>query len=88
MGFNALLGYLCLQDCYLVYILTEMTGCTSMVFTRTADSTRFLAVTLRKLGLRAIPISGQMSQVYTLFFPLYIQFHSNGVKLLGVPFFF
>ncbi|KAF3436940.1 hypothetical protein FNV43_RR19693 [Rhamnella rubrinervis] len=50
------------KDCYLVYILTEMTGCTSMVFTRTADSTRFLAVTLRKLGIRAIPISGQMSQ--------------------------
>ncbi|GAV71853.1 DEAD domain-containing protein/Helicase_C domain-containing protein [Cephalotus follicularis] len=50
------------KDCYLVYILTEMSGCTSMVFTRTCDSTRFLALVLRNLGLRSIPISGQMSQ--------------------------
>ncbi|XP_015881977.1 DEAD-box ATP-dependent RNA helicase 10 [Ziziphus jujuba] len=50
------------KDCYLVYMLTEMTGSTTMVFTRTCDATRFLAVTLRKLGFRAIPISGQMSQ--------------------------
>lgn len=66
VGFDALLGFMCSQDCYLVYILTEMAGSTSMVFTRTADSTRHLAVTLRKLGLRAIPISGQMSQVIHL----------------------
>ncbi|XP_019192520.1 PREDICTED: DEAD-box ATP-dependent RNA helicase 10 [Ipomoea nil] len=50
------------KDCYLVYILTEMSGSTSMVFTRTCDATRLLALMLRNLGLRAIPISGQMSQ--------------------------
>ncbi|KAK9291205.1 hypothetical protein L1049_009393 [Liquidambar formosana] len=50
------------KDCYLVYILTEMSGSTSMVFTRTRETTRFLALVLRNLGLRAIPISGQMSQ--------------------------
>ncbi|KAH7528094.1 hypothetical protein FEM48_Zijuj05G0035400 [Ziziphus jujuba var. spinosa] len=63
-GWNLIfyLDILCLQDCYLVYMLTEMTGSTTMVFTRTCDATRFLAVTLRKLGFRAIPISGQMSQ--------------------------
>ncbi|CAH9140933.1 unnamed protein product [Cuscuta epithymum] len=50
------------KDCYLVYILTEMSGSTSMVFTRTCDATRLLALMLRNLGIRAIPISGQMSQ--------------------------
>ena len=52
-----------LQECYLVYILTEMSGCTSMVFTRTCDATLFLAMMLRHLGLRAIPINGKMTQV-------------------------
>ncbi|XP_059657892.1 DEAD-box ATP-dependent RNA helicase 10 [Cornus florida] len=54
------------KDCYLVYILTEMSGSTSMVFTRTCDSTRLLALILRNLGLRAIPISGQMTQAKRL----------------------
>ncbi|XP_052208647.1 DEAD-box ATP-dependent RNA helicase 10 [Diospyros lotus] len=54
------------KDCYLVYILTEMSGSTSMVFTRTCDSTRLLALILRNLGLRAIPISGHMSQAKRL----------------------
>ncbi|XP_020269838.1 DEAD-box ATP-dependent RNA helicase 10 [Asparagus officinalis] len=50
------------KDCYLVYILTKMTGCTSMVFTRTCETTRILALQLRELGFKAIPISGQMTQ--------------------------
>ncbi|KAJ9139604.1 hypothetical protein P3X46_030323 [Hevea brasiliensis] len=50
------------KDCYLVYILTEMSGSTSMVFTRTCDATTFLALVLRNLGLRAIPINGHMTQ--------------------------
>ncbi|XWS27555.1 hypothetical protein CRYUN_Cryun26dG0126000 [Craigia yunnanensis] len=50
------------KDCYLVYILTEMSGCTSMVFTRTCDATRLLSFILRNLNIRAIPISGQMTQ--------------------------
>ncbi|XP_059666696.1 DEAD-box ATP-dependent RNA helicase 10-like [Cornus florida] len=54
------------KDCYLVYILTEMSGSTSMVFTRTCDSTRDLALMLRNLGLRAIPISGRMTQAKRL----------------------
>ncbi|XP_022749424.1 DEAD-box ATP-dependent RNA helicase 10-like isoform X2 [Durio zibethinus] len=52
------------KDCYLVYILTEMSGCTSMVFTRTCDATRLLSFILRNLNIRAIPISGQMTQDY------------------------
>ncbi|PKA62643.1 DEAD-box ATP-dependent RNA helicase 10 [Apostasia shenzhenica] len=54
------------KDCYLVYILTEMSGSTSMVFTRTCDATRLLALLLRNLGLKAIPICGQMSQAKRL----------------------
>ncbi|GAB2245079.1 hypothetical protein Droror1_Dr00000572 [Drosera rotundifolia] len=50
------------KDCYLVYILSEMTGSTSMVFTRTCDATQLLALMLRNLGMSAIPISGHMTQ--------------------------
>ncbi|BBN09495.1 ATP-dependent RNA helicase DDX47/RRP3 [Marchantia polymorpha subsp. ruderalis] len=50
------------KDCYLVFILNEMAGNTIMVFTRTCESTRRLALILRNLGMDAIPISGQMSQ--------------------------
>ncbi|KAJ6300849.1 hypothetical protein OIU76_021615 [Salix suchowensis] len=50
------------KDCYLVYLLSTKTGATSMIFTRTCRETDFLALVLRKLGLEAIPINGQMSQ--------------------------
>lgn len=51
-----------LKDCYLVHVLSSKKGATSMVFTRTCRETDFLALVLRKLGLGAIPINGQMSQ--------------------------
>ncbi|OAY78096.1 DEAD-box ATP-dependent RNA helicase 10 [Ananas comosus] len=54
------------KDCYLVYILVRMSGSTSMVFTRTCESARLLALILRNLGLSAIPINGQMSQAKRL----------------------
>ncbi|XP_073060451.1 DEAD-box ATP-dependent RNA helicase 10 [Primulina eburnea] len=54
------------KDCYLVYILTEMSGSTSMVFTRTCDATTLLAYILRNLGFRAIPINGHMTQTKRL----------------------
>lgn len=54
------------KDCYLVYILTEMSGSTSMVFTRTCDATTLLAYILRNLGFRAIPINGHMNQTKRL----------------------
>ncbi|CAA6667112.1 unnamed protein product [Spirodela intermedia] len=53
-------------DCYLVYILTQMAGSMTMIFTRTCDSTRLLALLLRNLGMRAIPISSQLSQAKRL----------------------
>lgn len=63
LDINSSSQLLCLQDCYLVYILTEKCQCTTMVFTRTCDATRLLALMLRNLGIRATPISGHMSQV-------------------------
>ncbi|CAH1426206.1 unnamed protein product [Lactuca virosa] len=54
------------KDCYLTYILNEKSGSTSMVFTRTCEATRLLALMLRNLSFRAIPISGQMTQAKRL----------------------
>ena len=50
------------QDCYLAYFLTELAGATFMVFTRTCEAARRLALQLRNLGFDALPIHGQMSQ--------------------------
>eukprot|EP00898_Chlorokybus_atmophyticus_P000148 jgi/Chlat1/1133/Chrsp111S01608 len=50
------------KDCYTVYVLNEMAGNKVMMFTRTCEATRRLAIMLRSLGFEAIPISGQMSQ--------------------------
>ena len=51
-----------LQECYLAFFLTEVAGATLMLFTRTCDATRRLALMLRNLGFDAIPIHGQMAQ--------------------------
>ncbi|KAI3789460.1 hypothetical protein L2E82_02256 [Cichorium intybus] len=53
-----------LKDCYLLYILIEKSRSTSMVFTliRTCEATRLLALMLGNIGLRVIPISGQITQ--------------------------
>lgn len=51
-----------MQDCYLAYFLTEVAGSAAMVFTRTCDSSRRLALLLRNLGFGAVPIHGHMSQ--------------------------
>ncbi|KAL9240105.1 hypothetical protein vseg_014363 [Gypsophila vaccaria] len=53
------------KDCYLLYVLMELSG-SSMVFTRTCDTTQVLALMLRNLGLRAIPINGKMTQAKRL----------------------
>lgn len=43
-----------------------------MIFVRTCESTRLLALTLRNLRFKAISISGQMSQVSMLSFQIEI----------------
>ncbi|CAA7030878.1 unnamed protein product [Microthlaspi erraticum] len=50
------------KECYLVYMLSEMPESIAMIFTRTCEGARFLALLLRSLGFRAIPITGQMTQ--------------------------
>ena len=50
------------KDCYTVFVLSELSGATAILFTRTCEQTRRLALTLRNLGFGAIPIHGQMSQ--------------------------
>jgi ATP-dependent RNA helicase DDX47/RRP3 len=49
-------------DCYVNYLFNELSSSTMMVFTRTCDQTRKLALVARNLGFGAIPIHGQMSQ--------------------------
>ncbi|KAG1665300.1 putative ATP-dependent RNA helicase DDX47 [Nymphon striatum] len=51
---------------YLVYILNELAGMTSMIFCNTCDATLMVALMLRNLGFTAIPLSGQMSQAKRL----------------------
>ena len=50
------------KDCYVNYLFNELSASTTMVFTRTCDQTRKLALVARNLGFGAIPIHGQMSQ--------------------------
>ncbi|XP_066306676.1 DEAD-box ATP-dependent RNA helicase 10-like [Miscanthus floridulus] len=50
------------KDCYLLHVLNERQDSMIMVFVRTCESTRLLALMLRNLGLKAMSISGQMSQ--------------------------
>ena len=54
------------QYFYLVYILTEMMGRKSMVFTQSCGPTLLLALILKNLGFKAIPIISYMSQVIVL----------------------
>ncbi|TYH98921.1 hypothetical protein ES332_A11G031200v1 [Gossypium tomentosum] len=54
------------KDCFHVYILIQMSGCTSIVFTRTCDQTRLLSLLLRDRNVKAVFISGQMTQANRL----------------------
>lgn len=53
-----------LQDSYLVYILNELAGNSFMIFCSTCNNTQRTALLLRNLGFTAIPLHGQMSQVW------------------------
>lgn len=50
------------KDLYLVHLLNEFAGQSSIVFTRTVNETQRLAILLRSLGFGAIPLHGQLSQ--------------------------
>ncbi|WJX09921.1 RNA helicase [Trifolium repens] len=55
-----------LKNCYLAYTLAEMTGRKSVVSTAACGSTLRLALILKNLGIRAIPIIIYMSQAKKL----------------------
>lgn len=50
------------KDTYLVHLLTEFSGQSAIVFTRTVNETQRIAILLRTLGFGAIPLHGQLSQ--------------------------
>ncbi|MCO5553642.1 hypothetical protein L7F22_007167 [Adiantum nelumboides] len=50
------------KDSCLVFLLHELAGNMTMVFTKTCKATRRLYLVLRCLGLKAVPISGKMTQ--------------------------
>ncbi|THX67113.1 DEAD-domain-containing protein [Aureobasidium pullulans] len=50
------------KDIYLVYILNEFAGQSTILFTRTVNETQRLAYLLGALGFGAIPLHGQLSQ--------------------------
>jgi ATP-dependent RNA helicase DDX47/RRP3 len=50
------------KDAHVAAALTDLAGCSAIIFARTCDGARRLALTLRALGFGALPIHGQMSQ--------------------------
>ncbi|CEI98855.1 Putative ATP-dependent rRNA helicase rrp3 [Rhizopus microsporus] len=54
------------KDCYMVYLLNELAGNSTIIFTRTCNDTQKIAIMLRSLGFGAIPLHGQMPQAKRL----------------------
>lgn len=54
------------KDVYLVHILNELSGNSSIVFCNTCPGTQRLALMLRNLGFSAIPLNGKMTQTKRL----------------------
>lgn len=54
------------KDLYLVYLLNRFAGQTIMVFTRTVNEAQRLAILVRSLNMKAIPLHGQLSQTARL----------------------
>ncbi|KAI8879662.1 DEAD-domain-containing protein [Backusella circina FSU 941] len=50
------------KDCYMVYLLNELAGNSTIIFTRTCHDTQKIAVMLRNLGFAAVPLHGQLPQ--------------------------
>lgn len=54
------------RDVYLVYLLQQMEGSTAIVFTRTVTDAERIALALRELGFKAVPLHGRMNQASRL----------------------
>jgi ATP-dependent RNA helicase DDX47/RRP3 len=50
------------KDCYMVYLLNELAGNSTIIFTRTCHDTQKVAIMLRNLGFAAVPLHGQLPQ--------------------------
>ena len=50
------------KECYLAFAVSELSGSTFIIFTRTCDAARRVALILRNLGFGAVPIHGKMAQ--------------------------
>lgn len=50
------------KDIYLVYLLNEFVGQSTIIFTRTVHETQRISFLLRSLGFGAIPLHGQLTQ--------------------------
>lgn len=51
-----------LKDCHLIWLLNELSGCTTIIFVSTCVTAQRLALMARNLGFPAVPIHGQMPQ--------------------------
>ncbi|TPX12490.1 uncharacterized protein E0L32_006902 [Thyridium curvatum] len=54
------------KDVYLIYLLNEFFGKSTVIFARTVFETQRIAILLRFLGFGAIPLHGQLSQTARL----------------------
>ena len=50
------------KDAHLLYLVNELSSSSMIIFTRTVNDAQRLSLVLRRLGLPAIPLHGQMSQ--------------------------
>lgn len=54
------------KDLYLVFLLDQFAGQSIMVFTRTVNEAQRLALLVRSLNMKAVPLHGQLSQTARL----------------------
>ncbi|KAI0489972.1 DEAD-domain-containing protein [Xylaria cf. heliscus] len=54
------------KDFYLIYLLNEFVGRSTIIFTRTVFEAQRLSILIRHLGFKGIPLHGQLSQASRL----------------------
>ncbi|KAI0192467.1 DEAD-domain-containing protein [Astrocystis sublimbata] len=54
------------KDFYLIYLLNEFAGRSTIIFTRTVFEAQRLSILIRHLGFKGIPLHGQLSQAARL----------------------
>lgn len=54
------------KDCYMIHVLNELAGNSTIIFTRTCHDTQKIAIMLRNLGFAAVPLHGKLPQAKRL----------------------